>query len=151
MELQTENRIYRETTLHGFVKFGLLLVAKHLVRATKESAETQREILYDLPGVFSMSLSVGNTAVRLIKEADELRIMKRSERSATLLEMVFTDYAALGDLVTREVTLSKLLSENRLRYAGAPKHFGVIARAIREGDKLALSDEKFAENYGKNK
>ena len=152
MELQTENRVNRMNGIsRGVVRLGLLLRAKHLVRASKESAEAKREILYDLPGVFSMILRAGRAEIRLIKEADELRIMNRSEKSNPRLIITFNDYAALGDLVGRETTLPKLLSEKRVTYLGAPKYCNVILRVDHEGDKLNLSDEKFAEFYGENK
>jgi len=152
MELQTENRIYkRNPLLCGAVRVGLLMRAKHLVQATKKSETAKKEILYRLPGVFSMRLRAGKEEVRLIKEADELRIMKKTEKSVILLSINFEDNAELGDVMFHETTMPRALSEGRVHFDGAPKYMGVILRVDHEGDKCVLSNDKYAELYGESK
>jgi len=125
--------------------------ANFLVQASKHSAGAAKEILYGLPGVFAMSLVSEGKEVRLIKEADQLRLMKSSEKSAILLTIYFDDITALCELATGDVTMQKAFAEGRIRFSGSMKYFAAITRAASEGDKALFGEEKYAELYGKGK
>ena len=133
-----------------FVRHALKKRAKFLVRATERSEVAAKEVLYSLPGVFSMKLVAGGAEVRLIKEADQLRLMNSSEKSDVLLIIGFEDLAILGDLAAGDVTLQKAFAEGRATFSGKTKYFASVMRVNAEGDKALLGAGAYAELYGKD-
>ena len=126
-------------------------IAGALCRATLASDAAGDEILYGLPGVFSMEIRAERSSIRLIKEARSLRVMKKSEKSDILLTIKLEDLAVAGDITGRECSMQKALAEGRLTFAGKTKHFAAIIRASAAGDKTILPNEEYYELYGKNK
>ena len=106
------------------------------------------DLLYGLPGVFVMRISYRDSYVRLIKEANALRIMKDSEKSDVLLSAEILDEAALGDLSFHTVTWQKAYAEGRVRFAGKAKYAAVIVRVAKAGDQAELSQKKYQNLYG---
>ena len=111
-------------------------IANALVVATKKSQSAGDELLYRLPGVFSMTISYGGRRVRLIKEANTFRIMEKSEKSDILLAVEFADGAALCDVFQAKATWAKILSEGRLRLSGNVNYAAVFLRVAAESDRL---------------
>lgn len=134
-----------------FIKKGLKDRALFFVRAGKKSKIAAKEILYGLPGVFAMSLSAEGKEIRLIKEADEFRIMENSESSDILLKIRFHDLTVLRDIASQETTLQKAFAERRISFSGQTKYFTAIARVSAEGDKYDCSETEYFDLYGKGK
>ena len=132
-----------------FARHALRRCACFLVRATERCEAAAKEVLYDLPGVFAMSLVAAGEEVRLIKEADCFRIMKKAERSDVLLSIRFEDLAILGDLTARECTMQKALAERRLTCFGKIGYLATVMRVSAEGDKALLGEGAYEELYGK--
>ena len=133
------------------VTYALKRLANDLCLGVTASPEAGEEILYRLPGVFAMEISAAGESVRLIKEANTLRTMKKSETSDILLHIRLEDIAVLGDIVSRECTLQKAFAEGRLTFTGETKHFATVLRAGAAGDKAILPNEEYFELYGKKK
>ena len=131
-----------------FRKIALNKIAKSLVRTTQASRTAGDEVLYRLPGVFSMRIEYKDSFVRLIKEANELRIMENSEKSEVLLSVTIADKAALGDLAFRSATWQKVYAEGRLTFGGKEKYASLLIRIAAEGDKLALDPGEYQNLYG---
>ena len=127
---------------------ALRKLAKALVRASEKSECAGDEILYGLPGVFSMDLTYQDQSVRLIKEANAFRIMKPSEKSEVSLSAIVTDEAALADLKFKRATWQKVYSEGRVVFAGKIKYAALFMRVMAEGDKASLPAKKYQELYG---
>lgn len=122
-------------------------LAKNLVLATKKSTAAAKDVLYTLPGVFSMKIVYGDKEVRLIKEADELRIMESSEISDILLTIEPADAGILADLYTHQTTLQHALAENRVHLFGKTKYAATIVRVSAEADKLTCSKKTLQNLY----
>ena len=122
-----------------------------MVRATKTNKEAAHALLYELPGVFCVVLRIGRISVRLLKEADQFRIMKKQERSEVSLTIHFEDRAALGEVCFGKVPLQKSFAEGRVRVTGYFSYFAVVARVNAEADRLALSEKAYADQYGRRK
>lgn len=131
-----------------FVKSALGKIAKELARASEKIENAGDDVLYRLPGVFSMSLVCGGQVVRLIKEANAFRVMKSSEKSEVSLSAKVTDEAALADLCSKKATWQKVYSEGRIVFAGKMKYATLFMRVMAEGDKAFLSAKKYLELYG---
>ena len=150
MKLQTETQKSKPSFTKGiFVLYALKKLAKLFVRATKESKSAGTELLYKLPGVFSISIRYGDRKVRLIKEADEFRILGAKERARETLAMILTDPVILGELCAHEATWQKALAENRLVFKGKSAHLASIMRIAEESDKVACSQGEYESLYGK--
>jgi len=147
---KTKRSIPRKIT-DALAAFSLKRLARAFCVATAASQEAGDEILYGLPGVFSMEIRAAGASVRLIKEASRLRIMKKSEKSETLLRIQLEDLAVLGDIIGRECTLQKALAEGRMTFTGKTNHLAALLRAGAEGDKAVLPNEEYYELYGKKK
>jgi len=147
---KTQNGISRKLR-DAIAAFSLKRLARALCLGTVASEEASDEILYGLPGIFSMEISAAGARVRLIKEANTLRIMRSSEKSEPLLRLHLEDLAVLGDIVGRECTLQKALAEGRMTFAGKTTHLATIMRASAAGDKTVLPNEEYCELYGKKK
>ena len=130
---------------------ALRRLAGALCNSTIASDEAGDEILYGLPGVFSMELIASDARVRLIKEARALRVMKKAEKSAVLLRIKLEDLAVVSDITARECTLQKAFSEGRLTFSGKTKYLATVMRASAAGDKLLLTSDEYYELYGKKK
>ena len=131
-----------------FRQVALKRVAKALVVASESSVAAGDDILYRLPGVFSLMISYEGSSVRLIKEANAFRIMGPSEKSEVLLAVTIADSAALGDLMFRSATWQKVYAEGRATFAGKVKYATLLLRVAAEGDKATLSPEKYQALYG---
>ena len=127
---------------------ALRRLAKALVRASEKSVGAGDEILYGLPGVFSMQLVYQDQSVRLIKEANALRVMEKSEKSDVLLCVRVTDKAALADLYFHNATWQKVYAEGRLVFAGKVKYASLLMRIIAACEKDCLPPQKIHELYG---
>ena len=123
-------------------------IAKTLARASENSENAGDDVLYRLPGVFSLSLVYRGEVVRLIKEANAFRIMKPSEKSEVSLSAIVTDEAALADLKFKRATWQKVYSEGRVVFAGKIKYAALFMRVMAEGDKASLPAKKYQELYG---
>ena len=130
------------------IRLALSRVAKALVRASKESLVAGDDILYRLPGVFSFSIGYKGSEVRLIKEADEFRILNNAEKSEVLLSATFEDAAALGDIAARVATWHKVYAEGRITFAGKMRYASLLLRVAAEGDKVDLTEEEYQDLYG---
>jgi len=128
-------------------RFALFRLASALCHGTVVDKEAGREVLYGLPGVFSMTITAGGQKVRLLKEADTFRRMKSSEISDNLLTICFNDVTALGDVVSHECTMHKALAEGRLSFTGKTSYLAVLLRASAAGDKTLLTPEEYEELY----
>ena len=126
----------------------LLCIARRLVRATEKSAEAQKDVMYSLPGIFAFELSADKKCVRLIKEGNTFRIMKKTEKSEVLASVVFEDAGVLSRIRSEDVTAAKALSEGRISYRGISKYASAILRVFYAADKLFLSDAKWCALYG---
>ena len=131
-----------------FRRIALKKVAKALVFASESSVAAGDDILYRLPGVFSLMISYEDSFVRLIKEGNAFRIMKLSEKSEVLLSVTIADAAALCDLAFRSATWQKVYAEGRATFAGKMSYATLLIRVAAEGDKAALSPEKYEALYG---
>ena len=150
MELETVTIRQRKQPARGaLAALALRSRAKYLVRASKESREAAKDILRTLPGVFSMTLTAGTHSIRLIKEADQFRIMKKSEKSDIILDIEFRDLCALLEAAAKQVTMQKLLAENRLTFRGRTQYFAALMRVYSDGDRVLCSESQYLELYGK--
>lgn len=131
-----------------WIRIALSRIAKALVRAAKESSVAGDDILYRLPGVFSFSIGYKGCIVRIIKEANEFRIMENAEKSVILLSATFEDAAALADLAARDATWHKVYAEGRITFAGKMKYASLLMRVAAEGDKFELNEDKYRYLYG---
>ncbi len=131
-----------------FARSALMKIAKTLARASENSENAGDDVLYRLPGVFSLSLVYRGEVVRLIKEANAFRIMKPSEKSEVSLSAIVTDEAALADLKFKRATWQKVYSEGRVVFAGKIKYAALFMRVMAEGDKASLPAKKYQELYG---
>lgn len=131
-----------------FARSALMKIAKTLARASENSENAGDDVLYRLPGVFSLSLVYRDEVVRLIKEANAFRIMKPSEKSEVSLSAIVTDEAALADLKFKRATWQKLYAEGRVVFAGKIKYAALFMRVMAEGDKASLPAKKYQELYG---
>lgn len=131
--------------------FSLRRLAGALCRAGGSAEAAADEILYGLPGVFAMSIEAPGAVLRLIKEAGTFRIMKKAEKSELLLRIRFEDLSVLGDVVGRECTMQRALSEGRLTFAGKTKYLAAVMRASAAGDKALLPNEDYYQLYGKKR
>ena len=131
-----------------FARSALMKIAKTLARASENSENAGDDVLYRLPGVFSLSLVYRGEVVRLIKEANAFRIMKPSEKSEVSLSAIVTDEAALADLKFKRATWQKVYSEGRVVFAGKIKYAALFMRVMAEGDKASLPAKKCQELYG---
>lgn len=148
MELQTFKKNYREGFFSRLVKKAeLILFAKRVVRATEKCEKAKLDLLYSLPGVFSLELACGGASIRLIKEADTFRIMEKSERSVILLRVIFSDRGSERALLYKKASLCRLLAEGRILYFGKSKYMSVLTRVSEEGDRAFLSENKRNELY----
>ena len=127
---------------------ALSRLAKALVCASKGSVAAGDGILYGLPGVFSLRLDYRGEHVRLIKEANEFRMMEKSEKSEVLLSIEVMDAAALADLYFHNATWQKVYAEGRMTFAGKTKYATLVMRIMAEGDKACLAPKKIRELYG---
>ena len=134
-----------------FASLLLRRLAGALCQATQRSERASDEILYALPGVFSMEITAPCARITLIKEAGRLRIQDRSEKSDVLLTLCFHDLASVGDVVGRECTFQKALAEGRMSFCGKTKHLNAIMRASAFGDGEILSAEEYRYLYGKDR
>lgn len=134
-----------------FAAIGLRRLAGTLCLATTSSEEAGDEVLYHLPGIFTLEIEAPEANVRLIKEAHTLRILKKSEKSVTTLRIRLEDLAILGDIVAKECTLQKALAEGRMTFSGKTKYLAALLRAGAAGDKRNLTSGEYAELYGKRK
>lgn len=133
MELETkEIKPKRSRLTDLLVRYWLRKIAGELVRATKKSKKAAKELLYGVPGVFAVRLAMGRYSVRLIKEADEFRIMKKTEKCAYFLTIKFKDRAALGEVGMRRGPLQRAFSEERVLVLGATSDFAVVTRVSAE-------------------
>ena len=122
--------------------------AEALVFATQHSDAAKAEVLYGLPGVFSMSLHAGEKSLRLIKEGECFRILKSSEISDVLLSIRLEDRGAEEDITAGKASLARLFSEGRVTYRGSGKSFNCIMRIDCISDELRLSERKRKDLYG---
>ena len=134
-----------------FASLLLRRLAGALCQATQRSEKASDEILYALPGVFSMEITAPGARIILIKEAGRLRILDRSEKSEVLLTLCIHDLASVGDVVGRECTLQKALAEGRMSFGGKTGHLNAIMRASAFGDGEILSAEEYRYLYGKDR
>lgn len=129
-------------------RIALSRLAKALVRASKESKGAGDDILYRLPGVFSMRIAYKDVFVRLIKEGNEFRILGSSEKSEELLSVVLSDGVALAELTFHASTWQKIYAEGRVAFAGKVKFAAVFVRIAAHRDKDCLSSESYRDLYG---
>ena len=134
-----------------FAGIALRRLVGALCRAGEASERAGDEILYGLPGIFTVEFEAPNAKVRLIKEGNLLRTMKRTEISDVTIKIRLEDLAVLGDIVARECTMQRALAEGRLTYAGKTAHLAALIRAGAEGDRALLPNEEYRELYGKNR
>lgn len=134
-----------------FAGIALRRLVGALCRAGEASERAGDEILYGLPGVFTVEFEAPNAKVRLIKEGNLLRTMKKTERSDVSLRIRLEDLAVLGDIVSEECTLQRALAEGRMTYAGKTAHLAALIRAGAEGDRVILPKEEYEELYGKKR
>ncbi|MBP5610573.1 MAG: hypothetical protein J6X72_04465 [Clostridia bacterium] len=134
-----------------FAGIALRRLAGALCHAGEASQRAGDEILYGLPGVFTVELEAPNAKVRLIKEANVFRVLKKAETSDVSLRIRLEDLAVLGDIVAGECTLQRALAEGRLTYAGKTAHLAALIRAGAEGDRALLPNEEYRELYGKKR
>ncbi len=127
---------------------ALKKIAGYLARASKTSEKVGDDVLYHLPGVFSLGVSYGGESVRLIKEANSFRIMKSSEKSDVSLIATVVDAAAIRDICTHKASWQKLYAEGRVTFAGKIKYATLFMRVMAEGDKAFLPAKKYQELYG---
>ena len=132
-------------------KCALRRMAKLFVRATQRSDAAKKAVLYGLPGVFSASITFEGNSMRLIKEADEFRIMKKSEKSEILLYIDFRDTESIAEVAARETNLNRVFAAGRMTFRGKTRYLAAMMRAFVEGDKATLSEEDYAELYGGEK
>ena len=150
MKLQTETQKIKKGLIKSILlHFRLKKVAKALVRGASKSKAASAEILYSLPGVFSMSIVYGLQKVRLIKEADELRIMDTSEKAKNLLTLELRDERILSELSSHEVTWQKAISEHRISFVGKTRFLTCLMRVAAEADRVVCSESKYDALYGK--
>ena len=148
MELHTVNTKQNDGAFKRLMsKIALKKLATNLVLATQKSKEAGKDVLYSLPGVFSMKLVYGEYEVRLIKEADELRLMDSSEISDILLTIEPVDAGILADLYTHNTTLQHALAENRVRILGKSKYAATILRVSTQADALVCSKKTLQKLY----
>ena len=131
-----------------FRRVALSRIAKALVRASKESTAAGDDILYRLPGVFSLRIAYKDAFVRLIKEGNEFRLMETSEKSEELLSVTLTDAAALADVAFHAATWQKIYAEGRMTFAGKIKYASLLMRIAALGYKACLSAKKNQDLYG---
>jgi len=134
-----------------FAGIALRRLVGALCRAGEASERAGDEILYGLPGIFTIEFEAPNAKIRLIKEANVFRVLKKAEKSDVSLRIRLEDLAVLGDIVARECTLQRALAEGRLTYAGKTKHLAAVIRASAEGDRQLLPKEEYNELYGKER
>ena len=127
---------------------ALSKIAKSLVRASVESDTAGESVLYGFPGVFCLRISFRDVAVRLIKEANNFRIMESSEKSEVLLSIDILDDAALFDLSSASATWQKVYAEGRVRFAGKMKYAATFLRVAAAGDRVCLDPKKREDLYG---
>lgn len=143
MEFRTVNTKQNDGCFKRLLsKIALKKLASNLVLASQKSKEAAKDVLYTLPGVFSMTLVYGTYQIRLIKEADEFRIMDSSEVSENLLTLEPIDAGILADLYTHRTTLQHALAENRVRLVGKTKYAATIVRVSAQADKLVCSKKQ---------
>lgn len=147
MNAQNEKRL-KAKIVKFIARHALKRLVSHYLRGVQMSREAALELLHGLPGVFSMTLSAGDSSLRLIKEADTFRIMENAERCENLLTINFEDLTVLGEIVSRESTMQKAFSERRLTFTGKTRYFTVFMRAGAAGDKATLPKEEYVELYG---
>lgn len=129
MELETKEIKPKRSRLTDLLVFYWIRTrARAFVRATKKSKKAAKDLLYGVPGVFSLRLAAGRQSVRLIKEADEFRIMKKSEKCAKMLTISFADRAVLGEISSGEISLHRAFAEQRISVSGLTAEFAVMAR-----------------------
>jgi len=131
-----------------YIRRALKKIANELVNAAERGVGAGDEVLYRLPGVFSMSISYHDLGIRLIKEANAFRIMEKSEKSEESLSIKILDLAALTDLREHKATWQKLYAEGRLVFAGKVEYAAAIIRVIAAGDKVCLRGKKYRNLYG---
>ena len=147
--MNTQNeKGFKAKIVKCIARHALKRLVSHYLRGVQMSREAAQELLHGLPGVFSMTLSAGEASLRLIKEADTFRIMENAERCENLLTINFEDLTVLGEIVSRECTMQKALSERRLTFTGKTHYLTVFLRAGAAGDKAALPNEEYVELYG---
>jgi len=146
MEMSAVTKKNRGIWLRANVE--LLRIAKRLVRVTETSEDAQKDVMYSLPGIFALELCAGKNRIRLIKEGNALRIMKKTEKSDILTSIVFEDENVLSRVAANRATAATALSEGRVSYCGTSKHFSAIMRIFYVSDKLFLSDAKWSALYG---
>ena len=113
--MNTQNeKAFKAKIVKCIARHALKRLVSHYLRGVQMSREAAQELLHGLPGVFSMTLSAGEASPRLIKEADTFRIMENSERCENLLTINFEDLTVLGEIVSRECTMQKALSERSI-------------------------------------
>ena len=106
---KTEKKTARQYIVKILAKQALKRFVKRYCIGLKLSRDAAQEILHGLPGVFSMTLQAGNASLRLIKEADTFRIMRKPEKSANLLTLQFEDLVVLDEIVSAKCTIQKAL------------------------------------------
>ena len=131
-----------------YIRRALNSIAKDVVNASERGVGAGDDVLYRLPGVFSMSIHYHDRSVRLIKEANVLRIMEKFEKSEELLLVSVLDLAALTDLKEHKATWQKLYAEGRLVFAGKVEYAAAIIRVVAAGDKACLPRKKYRNLYG---
>jgi len=140
---------YGDNPIKRFLRRAALSrVAKSLVNASIVGEGAGDDILYRLPGVFTMSISYHGQTFRLIKEANEFRIMKPSEKSDVLLEITLTDGVALAELYLHISTWQKIYAEGRMTFAGKTKYLTLVMRVAAARDKGCLPPNKYEQLYG---
>ena len=143
IKIQKRSLLKRMLAAHALGKY-----AKELVKASERSETAGDEILFHLPGVFCFSLCYRGESVRLIKEANAFRVMKKSEKSEPLLCVKIEDAAVLCDIYSHRATLQKASAEGRVTFGGKIKYATLVMRVSAEGDKATLNKKQYQELYG---
>ena len=108
------------------VRYRLRGWAKRLIAATKKSGEMRAEVMHDLPGIFALELSYGQYALRLMKEGDSFRILKKSEKSDEIVRLIAEDLPTLTALAVGSENELGALAQGRLSYLGSNRFVNVI-------------------------
>ncbi len=152
MGLKTEKIEFKKTFKKKIkIRKALHRAANLFLIATKNTPEARRAILHELPGVYSMELFCEGESIRLIKEADEFRIMENSEKSELLTRICFLDKGVLMDFENGEISLGKAIAEGRLSFVGSVKYVAVLARVLHTKDKNTLREDVYSDLYEEQK
>jgi len=131
-----------------YARMAMERVASRLIKATEQSEEAKKEVLYSLPGIFAVEIRSGANSVRLIKEGDVFREMESSEKSDILLVVIFQDQGAETAYLSGAASLARLYAEGRLSSRGRGKYRNAFMRIARVADETVLSKKKLRAMYG---